>query len=82
MSDPIDAAIAATALPAEVQVVEIPVTLSSSGRPAIVTLPADATDAELVDLAGWLLTRVRAHIREAQQGPASRIIVPQRIRDA
>lgn len=81
MADQVDQAIAAAAIAeAEQPVIEIPVQMASSRRMAAVLIPPDATDAELVDLAGWLLTTVRAHVRASR--PTSPIIVPKRIRDA
>jgi hypothetical protein len=49
----------------------------ASGRPAIIAIPSDATDAELADLAGALLTQVIQQKRaEREKGPAARILVP------
>lgn len=77
--DKIDQAIAEAELP-QVEVIEIPVTLSSSGRPAVLAIPKDATDAELVDLAGWMLTIVRQHVREQRDKPTRpRLLVASRL---
>lgn len=77
--DLVDEAIAATdAAERQVAMIRIPVQLSTTGRPAAIDLPADASDAELVDLAGWILTALRAHIA-ATSRPTSRLIVPRRI---
>ena len=56
MTDRIDEAIAATR---EVTMMEIPVTIASTGRQAIIHIPADCTDAELAELCGWMLTPTR-----------------------
>lgn len=78
MADQIDQAIAAAAEPDPIRMIAIPVQLSSSGRPAQINIPEDATDGELADLAGWLLTQVRAHVAE-NRGPRSRLVIPNRI---
>lgn len=80
MSNPIDKAIAsAEAAEAESRVVEMrrfPVTISSSGRPAAVDLPADATDGEIAELAGWLLTAVlNTHRAERAKNAPNRLVV-------
>ena len=60
MTDDIDSAIAATE---PVQgLVQVPIVIASTGRPAIVTVPDDLTDAETIELAAYLLTGLRPHI--------------------
>lgn len=77
MSDRIDAAIAAADEPEPVALVQLEVTISSTGRPAVLALPNDATDGEIAELAGWLLTSVLQGFRQKRAAaPASRIIVP------
>lgn len=74
--DPIDQAIAAAEQPT-VKMTQLPVTISSTNRPAAVILPADATDAEIAEVAGWLLTKVLAAFREQRAKTAGgRIILP------
>ncbi len=76
MIDQLDAALAAAEAPKPVAVREFRVTISSTGRPAAVLLPADATDAELAELAGWLLTQVLGTYRaERERGPGVRLFV-------
>ena len=58
--DPIEAAIASADA---VTMGQYPVTITSTGRPAMVALPVDATDGEVAELAGWLLTGLLAHFR-------------------
>ena len=75
-ADKIDEAIAQTAAPT-VEMIQIPVTIASTGRPANVALPTDCTDAELVEFTGWLLTNVAGHFRQQRAKTAGgRIIVP------
>ena len=75
--DPIDAAIAAAEEPAPVAMTQLQVTISSTGRPAVIAIPDDATDGEIAELAGWLLTQVLMAFRQKRAAaPASRIIVP------
>lgn len=52
--DPIGQAIAATEPVQRVDLVEIPLTLAPSNRPAILALPADLTGEELLQLITWL----------------------------
>lgn len=73
--DPIAAAIAAPAEPPQVAMVQKQVTISSTGRPAVVLVPADATPAELAELCGWMLTTLRVECA-SRGAPASRIILP------
>lgn len=78
MSDPVDAAI--TAVESAVMMHEIPVTIASTGRPFKVSLPADMTDAELIEVTGWMLTQLAAHLRaERSKTGNGRIIVPGRL---
>lgn len=71
--DPIDAAIAAAAEPAPIEMQQVNVVITSTGRPAAVVIPIDITDAELGELAGWMLTAVmnakRAERAAAAAGP-------------
>lgn len=76
-ADPIDAAIAAASAPPLVTMRELRVTIASTGRPAIIAIPADASDGELAELAGWMLTQVLGALRaERAKGPRPRILVP------
>jgi hypothetical protein len=75
MTDQIDKAIGAIAAEQEIVMQQIPVTIASTGRPAIINIPADCTDAEPAELCGWLLTSVLAHIRQRRETPASRIVI-------
>ena len=86
MSDPlhimppraVDAAIAAAAKPT-VQMARIKVMIASTGRPAAIEFPADATDGELAELCGWILTVVMGSLRAERAKTASgRILVPRR----
>ena len=73
--DPIAAAIAAVDKPVLLR--QIQITIGSTGRPAVLAIPADASDAEIAELAGWMLTSLLSQLRkERQKGPASRILVP------
>jgi hypothetical protein len=73
VSRPIDAAIAAAEQPEPVRMVQIPVTIASTGRPAQIVIPADATDAELAELCGWMLTQVMNSLRQQRSQPLSRL---------
>lgn len=73
--DPVDAAIAATTQPEPVQLQQVgPITIASTGRPAVIAVPTDLTDAELLELTSWLLnpTGLRAQLRR----PLTRIVLP------
>lgn len=79
MTDAIDAALTAADAPKQIAMREFRVTISSTGRPAMVVLPADASDAELAELGGWLLTFVLGTYRaERAKGPGVRLYVPGR----
>lgn len=75
MSDKIDAAIAAQAQPMEERF-QVPVTIADTGRQFVIDIPADMTDAEMVDMLGWIGTNLALHVRQRTRGPKSRIYVP------
>lgn len=75
MTDKIDAAIAET--DQSVDMIEIPVQIASTKRPAIIAIPADCTDGELAELCGWMLTQVLGSLRaKAARSP---LVVAKRI---
>lgn len=75
--DKVAAAIAAVEEPKPVALIQQQVTIASTGRPAIIAVPADATDSELAELAGWMLTALMGALRaQRAASPASRIILP------
>jgi len=54
------------------------VTISSTGRQAMVLLPADATDSEIAEFCGWILGPVmNTHREERAKAAGPRILVPQ-----
>lgn len=71
--DKLGAAIAAAEAPEQVAMLQFQVTITSTGRPAVVALPADATDSEIGEVCGWILSTVvnsyRAE-RAKKAGPA------------
>lgn len=73
MTDPIDKAIDATEQMITMQ--QIPVMIASTGRPAAIDIPADCTEAELAELAGWMLTQVLTHIRAQHEARRSPIVI-------
>lgn len=73
--DPIAEAIEATE--PTVQMAQVQITISSTGRPFAVTFPTDMTDGELAEATGWMLTTLLGSLRqERAKTPAGRIIVP------
>ena len=46
---------------------EFRVNISSTHRPAFIALPADATDGEIAEVAGWMLTQVLVTYRQERQ---------------
>lgn len=72
----IEAAVEQAERPA-IRMARIPVTISSTQRPAAVEVPADATADELAELCAWILTQVRVGLREQAEHPArGRIVLP------
>jgi hypothetical protein len=71
MNDQIDQAIRSIAPPppaeATLRMVEVPVQITSTGRPVILVLPADLTPAEIMDLTGWMLTGLLTHLDDQAQ---------------
>jgi hypothetical protein len=74
VSNPIDKAIAATQTPTMPRMAEVPVMINSTGRPSIVVVPEDITDAEVMELTAWLLRSLRGHIA-ANLSPASGLVI-------
>lgn len=70
MTDPVDAAI--NAVEERIEMMQLQVDLPS-GRPAMVAVPADMTEVELLGLVSWA-----THPKGLRAGlkPKSRIIVP------
>lgn len=75
--DPIDAAIAATAEPALQPMRQWAATIASTGRQAMILLPADATDSEIAEFCGWVLGPVMTTYRKEREQPRSGILLPQ-----
>lgn len=73
--DQLAAAIAAADQPKPVDMRQINVTIGSTGRPAILAIPVDATDSELAELAGWMLTAVMNTLRQERAAKPSIHIV-------
>jgi hypothetical protein len=74
MADRVDAAILASAKPAERR---WPIRLDlQSGRVAVVDIPIDATDQELADLAAMLLGPIRGQCAQNRGTVTRRILVP------
>lgn len=72
----IEAAIAAADQPT-VAMAQLQVTIASTGRPFAMTFPADMTDAELVEVTGWMLTSVVGSLRaERARRSSGRLIIP------
>lgn len=78
MGDVVDQAIAtaANAEPAPLKMVQLNAKIASTGRPASILIPADATEGEIAELAGWMLTFVlKAARNSAAQRAAGRLAV-------
>lgn len=83
--DPVAAAIAATGggapdqQQATVAMRQWQVGLAPDNRPAILLLPDDLTDQELLELAGWILTGYRQQVKQfVAPTPLSRLTLPGR----
>lgn len=78
-ADAIGAAIAKTDQPVQVAMMNIEVKIASTGRQGALLLPADASDGEVAEIAGLLLTQVLGMARQNRARTAGgRIIVPGR----
>lgn len=71
--DALDAAIAAASAPPPMA--EIPIKISSTGRPAFVALPVDVTDAEALEVMGLIPRLVLELHRKADELDPSRRLV-------
>lgn len=56
--DKLGPAIAAAEQPEPVAMRQFQVTIASTGRPAAIALPVDATDGEIAEVCGWVLSAV------------------------
>lgn len=67
--DPIDEAIKAAAeQPQQHTLVQIgPITIASTGRPVVISIPEHMTEAELFELIGWMATGLRAAVLKDQE---------------
>lgn len=74
MSDPIDKAIAAAEAKMP-ELIQVPVRISSTGRPVILAVPEDLTDVEIIELGGFILMGLRRHIAASQQQAASSLVI-------
>lgn len=72
--DKVDEAIAAAAQPTPPQMAQIPLIIESTGRPAIIAVPLDVTDLEVMELCSWMLKTLRPHIAENLR-PAAGLII-------
>ena len=72
--DPIDAAIAATDEP---PMLHVPVKIASTGRMYGIIVPVDppATEGELAELCGWMLTNLLGQVRAIAAAGKSPIVV-------
>lgn len=77
MTDLVEKAIAATAEQEQtVTMADVPVTLTSTGRPAIVSVPVDLTDVELHELVAFALLGLPHRLAQARGDVRSRLILP------
>lgn len=66
---------AVAAVEGRVDMAQWQVVISSTGRPAVAALPVDATDAEIAEFAGWLLTYVLTQYRARRLDHRKRIVL-------
>jgi len=69
VTDPIDAAIATTEPGVPLAMAEVPVMINSTGRPAVLGVPEDITDQEVMELTAWMLRSLRGHIAANRRAP-------------
>jgi hypothetical protein len=74
MSDPIDAAIGA--VESTVNMIGVDVRISSTGRQFTVGVPEDMTEAELLEMLGWLVTVLAGTLKANRERGKTRILVP------
>lgn len=63
-ADPIDQAIASVEGERTVTMCEVPVTISSTGRPVILHVPVDMDDREVLELGAFILLSMRPWIQQ------------------
>jgi hypothetical protein len=77
--DKLAPAIAAAGQPAVQPLRQWAATITSTGRQAAILLPADATDGEIAEFCGWILSTVMNTYRaERAQSSGPRLVVPTR----
>jgi hypothetical protein len=76
--DPVAAAVEAVEATPEVQPMrEFKAQIASTGRLGAILLPVDASDGEIAEFCGWVLSAVMNTYRvEREKAPSPRIIIP------
>lgn len=75
--DPVDEAIAAAAAqPRTFQMQQHSVTIASTGRPFVMAVPVDVTEAELLEIVGWVGRDLRLALQQRQRTTRPRIVIP------
>ena len=75
MTEKLAAAIQAAERPKAIRMARLNVTIASTQRPVAIEFPADISESELAEFAGWMLTKLLFQIR-AQSVGRPRLIVP------
>lgn len=76
--DAIDQAIKASESKAvEIDMLAVPVTIGSTGRPCHIAVPADMTEAELIEVVSWMTRELAGHLKLRRESAAGgRIVLP------
>ena len=75
--DPIDKAIVSSS--PDPVMAQVPIVIGSTGRPAMLLIPDDVTDREVMELAAWLLNGLRGHIAANRKASGGLIVARGRL---
>lgn len=78
MSDKIDGAIDRATN--TIEMLSVPVQISSTGRPFKIDVPADLTDAEMLEITLWMLGPLLATVRQNREPAKGHILTPRGVK--
>lgn len=59
----------------DVDMFSIPVVIASTGRPCQISVPADASEAEILEIVGWMATSLAAATRAHREKGRSGLVI-------
>jgi len=63
-----------------IEMLSIPVQISSTGRPFKIDVPADLSDAEMLEITAWMLGPLLATVRKNREPAKGHILTPRGVK--